>query len=213
MKLLAAVLLLILSAAPALAEAVVPEIPAWTVNRPKSSIQFKGFSNGKPYSLFFQSWSAEIAFDPDRPQLSSAIVTVDTRSASTGAATYKDYLVTPAWFDPQQVPYAQFHMTSFTKLRDNVYQGNGILHLYNEPKTVLMPFPGISIPFQVKFTERKKKPTQAEFTSNFAFAVPDFSPASSPAAALKRPAKKINFVMVLKAEKAAPKPAQSPKGK
>ncbi len=208
MKFLLALLLLLVAAVPALAETAAPEIPVWTVNRPKSSLQFKGFSKGVPYTVVFQSWNAEIAFDPDRPELSTATVTVDTQSGSMGAATYTDYLVTPPWFDPKEVPYAQFHMTSFKKLRENVYEGTGILHLYNKTKTVVMPFPGISIPFQVKFTPRKKKPTLGEFTSNFTFGVPDFSPQAS-----GRAVRKINLVMVLKTEKAAPLKAAQSKGK
>lgn len=188
-----------------------PAVPVWIIDRPRSSIQMKSFKDGKPFTVVFQSWSGEIAFDPAHPERSSATITVDTRSGSMGKATFKEYLVTPSWFDPEEVPYAQFHMSSFSKMNETTYQANGVLNLYNQAKTVLLPFPGIGIPFQAKFIEnkKKKKPLQAEFTSNFTFAVPDFSETGNTAAALKRPPKKINYIMVLKATQ----PPQKPSGK
>ena len=194
MKLLAALLLLCLTS-PAFAQTPTPApVQKWVVDRKKSTIEFKGFKDGKPFTSAFQSWSADIAFSPDDLQGTSATLTIDTRSATTGAKTYTEYLVTPGWYDPEEAPFATFQIQSLTHQRDNLYNANGTLYLYNKAKTVLLPVPGVSLPVFATV-----KGNTAEFRSNFTFAIPDFSKA---AIKKKSPFRKINFNMVLKTKKA-----------
>lgn len=171
-------------------------VPVWTVDRTKSSMQFKGFDiNGKPFVSSFQSWAADIAFDPDDLPGSHAIVTIDTRSATTGDKTFSDYLVAPSWFDPDVAPLATFQIQKFTKRPDGLYNATGILHLSNKAKTNVLPVPGVSLPFKATFKPAKGKSTQAEFSSNFTFAIPDYSPVKP--GKTKRAYRKISFHMKL----------------
>ncbi len=182
------------------------KVQQWEVNRPRSSLKFSSFKDGQPFTVLFQSWNAEIFFDPDHPELSSAVVTVDTRSGSMGDKTFTEYLVTPSWFKPAEVPFAQFQAFSFTKIAENVYQASGILNLYNEKKTVVVPVPGISIPFTVEMKKpRKGKKQDANFVSHFTFGVPDYSKGAS-----KNAVRKIALDMTIKTTKAE---AQEPSGK
>lgn len=189
--------------------APVPAPPApvqnWQVDRKKSSIRFSSFKNGQPFSIDFQSWSAEIAFDPTRLEESRAIVTIDTTSGSKGEATFKDYLVTPSWFSAAELPRAQFQSKKFRQIGDNLYEVSGVLNLYNKEQTNILPVPTMGIPFRTVIKGKK-----GEFISNFTFAVPDFSPAPSVVQSLKRPFKKINFAMTLKTVKAKPATPTAP---
>lgn len=207
MKLLAALLLLSLSILPCTA-AFASDVPKWIVDRKKSTIEFKGFKDGKPFTSVFQSWSADIAFDPDNLTGSSAAVTIDTRSATTGEKTFTDYLVAPGWYDPEQAPYAMFQIQSLTKQRDTLYNANGTLYLYNKTKSVMIPVPGVSLPVFATV-----KGNTAEFKSTFTFAIPDFKAALQKKGAFR----KITFNMLLKTKKegtevpAKPAPKTIPK--
>lgn len=170
-----------------------PGAKLWTIDHPKSFVQFRGFKDGKPFAVNFSTWNADIAFDPASPQTSTATVTVDTRSGSKGEATFREYLVAPAWYNPNIMPYAQFHATSFTKASGDIYYAKGVLHLYNAAKTTVFPVPGLSIPVQITIIGSK-----GDFRSNFSFAIPDLSPLAT---SKKRALKKVNFNMVLKAQR------------
>lgn len=196
MKLLSALLLLICLASPAFAKDPVPE---WIVDRSKSTVQFRGFDiHGNPFTSTFQSWGADINFDPDNLAGSSATFTIDTRSATTGDKTFTDYLIAPKWFDPNVAPLATFQIQTFTKRSDNLYDAKGILHLSNHKKTNVLPVPGVSLPFKATIKKAKGKPDRAEFTSNFTFAIPDYNP-NKKATPSKRNYRKISFHMMLKA--------------
>ena len=189
MKLIFTLLLLLFL--PFSASAQPSDSSAWKVDRTKSILQFRGFKDGKPFTTIFQSWGAEINFDPANPKTSSAIITVDTRSGSTGKKTFREYLVAPAWYVPEKMSRAQFHAFSFNPMGNNFYQANGVLRVYNQPQTIVLPFPGISIPVQVSI-----QGNQAEFKSDFSFSIPDLSPGAS-----KQAFKKVNFNMILNAYK------------
>jgi polyisoprenoid-binding protein YceI len=196
MKLLVSLVLLFCVTSPAFAKAPVPE---WTVDRSKSSIQFRGFDiNGNPFTSTFQSWGAEIHFDPENLAGSRALFTIDTRSATTGDKTFTDYLIAPDWYDPEVAPLATFQIQSFSQRGENLYDAKGILHLSNHKKTNVLPVPGVSLPFKATFKKTKGKSDQAEFTSNFSFAIPDYSPVKK-ASPSKRNFRKISFHMKLKA--------------
>lgn len=204
MRVLAALLLLSFAALPcASASAVAADnVPKWVVDRKKSTIEFKGFKDGKPFTSVFQSWSADIAFDPENLTGSSAAVTIDTRSATTGDKTFTEYLVAPGWYDPEQAPYAMFQIQSLTRQRDTLYNANGTLYLYNKTKSVMIPVPGVSLPVFATV-----KGNTAEFRSTFTFAIPDFKAALQK----KNAFRKITFNMLLKTHKAGTEaPAPTP---
>ncbi len=198
MKLLLSALCLLLAALPARAADSVKE---WKVDRSKSSIQFSGFDReGKPFKLTFQSWAADIAFDPGNLKQSRATVTIDTGSATTGDKTYVDYLIAPGWFKPAEMPLATFQILSFVKKSDTLYDANGVLHLHNKTKSRTLPVPGLSIPFTANFRKKtKSSPEKAEFSSNFSFAIPDFSGAPKPSASGRDRMRKLRFHMTIKA--------------
>jgi polyisoprenoid-binding protein YceI len=202
MKFISALLLLLLTL-PLSASAQPSAPPAWRIDRSKSIIQFKGFKDGKPFATVFQSWNANIKFDPANPGRSSAIITIDTRSGSTGNRTFKDYLVAPSWYSPDKIPFAQFQTFSFRPMGNNIYEANGILRIYNKSQRIVLPFPGLAIPVQVT-----TQGNNAIFKSDFSFAVPDFSPG-----ARKNTFKKLNFNMVLTAFRTPDMPGMVENGK
>lgn len=80
----------------------------WQVVPEKSRIAFSGTHAGRPFTGTFQSWQADIAFDPADLASSRALVTVDLSSAVTGDATYDKTLPTVDWFNISAVAQSTF---------------------------------------------------------------------------------------------------------
>lgn len=81
---------------------------AWQVVPEKSRIAFSGTHAGRSFAGTFQSWQADIAFDPADLASSKALVTVDLSSAVTGDATYDKTLPTVDWFNISAVAQSTF---------------------------------------------------------------------------------------------------------
>lgn len=105
---LAAIAALQMSAASAMAATV------WQVVPEKSRIAFSGTHAGRAFTGTFQSWQADIAFDPNDLANSKALVTVDLASAVTGDATYDKTLPTADWFNISAVAQSTFVTTGIT---------------------------------------------------------------------------------------------------
>ena len=85
----------------------------WIVDAGESRIAFSGTHTGRAFSGSFQSWVADITFDPDHLASSKAVVRVDLASATTGNATYDKTLPTPDWLDTTRSAVAVFETISF----------------------------------------------------------------------------------------------------
>lgn len=84
----------------------------WQVVPEKSRIGFAGTHAGRPFTGTFQSWQADIAFDPADLATSKAQVTIDLSSAVTGDATYDKTLPTADWFNISAIAQSTFVTTS-----------------------------------------------------------------------------------------------------
>ena len=91
------------SALPALAQTVVPA---------QSEIGFVSKQMGVPVEGKFKKWTAQIAFDPKKPEAGKVSFTIDTGSASFGAPETDAEVPKAPWFNVAKFPQASFQSSS-----------------------------------------------------------------------------------------------------
>lgn len=125
------------------AEAAVaePAEPArWSVDHDASSLGFVTSWGQTPVRGKFRRWSADIVFDPDALDRSSAKVRIDMASATTGSADTESALPGDDWFAVARFPAATFEATRFRKLGKDRYEAKGTLKLRDASQPVTLPF-------------------------------------------------------------------------
>jgi polyisoprenoid-binding protein YceI len=117
---------------------------AWRVDTGASAIGFAftyDDGGGEPtrFSGRFSRWRADIRFDPENLEASSAVVTIETASAADGVQVHDNALPTPAWFDAAGHPTAVFRTTRIRR-QGNGYVARGDLTIKGRTRSVDLPF-------------------------------------------------------------------------
>lgn len=117
--------------------------PAWRVNTQTSSIGFAfDYDDGETSSRFegrFTRWRADIRFDPNNLENSSAVVTIETASATDGVAMHDRALPGAEWFNSAAHPTAVFRSTEFRQRGDG-YEARGELTIRGRARSYDLPF-------------------------------------------------------------------------
>jgi len=132
---LALVALVFLAAAPALAE---PR--SWTVDEDASRLAFQATQLSAPFDGAFNSYAADVAFDPNDLPASRVRVEIDVTSIDTGNAERDTAALGPDWFDSANHPTAVFETTSFSGAGDGRYEARAKLTIRGETRDVVLPF-------------------------------------------------------------------------
>ncbi len=134
------------STAPAAAQApAAASSSAWRVDTARSSIGF-AFTYSDPdagdtrFDGRFTRWRADIRFDPDHLDASSALVTIETASATDGVALHDRALPGPDWFNSAAQPTATFRASDFRQRGGNAYEARGDLTIRGRSRSVTLPF-------------------------------------------------------------------------
>ncbi len=129
-----------LAAALAVATLASPAMAAdWTVDPAKSTIGFAGTQSGTSFNGTFGAWTAEIAFDPAKPEAGHAVVTIDVSSAATGDGQKDASLPESDWFDAAKFPKAVFEAKSFRPKGGDDYEAVGTLTIRDTTRDVVLP--------------------------------------------------------------------------
>ena len=112
----------------------------WTVQADKSHLGFSGTQTGAPFKGNFGKWTAEIGFDPARPEAGHAKIVIDLASARTGDKQRDTALPQTDWFDVKHFPQATFEATGFTPKGGDAYEAPGRLTIRGITKDVVLPF-------------------------------------------------------------------------
>lgn len=134
MRALLAALCLALAPAAAAAQTV------WKVDPAQSSIRFSGTHAGSAFNGRFETWTADIRFDPANLAASKAVVTIDVASVRTGDRLQESALREAEWFDARRHPQVRFETTGVTKTGEARYSANGVLTVKGKAVPVTMPF-------------------------------------------------------------------------
>lgn len=88
----------------------------------------------------FNRWRADIRFDPENLEASSARVTIELASAVDGVALHERNLPTAPWFNVTATPNATFHATSFRHRSGANYEARGELTIRGRARNITLPF-------------------------------------------------------------------------
>lgn len=102
--------------------------PSWTI-QPGGALRFSVDNSGTVLNGRFDSWSGDIAMDPEAPETAAITIRVDLASASLGDATQDNMLRGADFFDTSSFPQAIWRSTSVRRISGNRYEADGTLSL------------------------------------------------------------------------------------
>ncbi|HTY04810.1 MAG TPA: YceI family protein [Rhodocyclaceae bacterium] len=106
----------------------------------KSSIAFVSRQMGVPVNGRFGKFSAQIRFDPAKPETGSVVVDIAVASIDAGSAEANDAVAGKDWFDAAAFPGARFATTAIRPLGGNRYEALGKLTIKGRTRDVAAPF-------------------------------------------------------------------------
>jgi polyisoprenoid-binding protein YceI len=120
-----------LLAGPALAQQAL--VPA------QSQIEFTAKQMGVPIKGHFKTFTAQVNFDPAKPQAGSVALSVDTGSATMGVKENDAELPKADWFNVGKFPKASFQSTAIKALGGDKYDVAGKLTIKGNSQNVHLP--------------------------------------------------------------------------
>ena len=123
-------LTLFFTAAPASAQQLVPA---------QSEISFISKQMGVPVEGRFKQFTAAVNFDPRKPEAARIGFTIQTGSASFGAAETDAEVPKPAWFNVAKFPTASFQSSAVKALGGGRYEVRGALSIKGASHEVVVP--------------------------------------------------------------------------
>ena len=130
MKTFALLPLLVLAAAPALAQ---------QLQAAGSEIAFTSKQMGVPVDGRFRKFDAQLAFDPKKPEAAKIAFTVDLASVSFGSTEVETEVVKPDWFDTKKFPQASFQSSSVKAAGPGKFEVAGKLTIKGASQGVVVP--------------------------------------------------------------------------
>ncbi len=114
--------------------------PAWSVDHAASRLGFTVLLQNAPVVGVFQTWQADIRFDPDDLAASRVAVEIKTGSADTDYAERDAELKKPEWFSIAAFPAATFAAETFRHIEGDAYEADGLLTIKGAAKELTLPF-------------------------------------------------------------------------
>ncbi|MDX6766626.1 MAG: YceI family protein [Candidatus Methylacidiphilales bacterium] len=90
----------------------------------------------------FKEFEGQVSFDPEKPEASSVVVTVQAASVDTGSAKRDAHLKKPELFNVEKFPTLSFKSTKVEKTGDNTYKVTGDFTLLGTTKPLTVEFTG-----------------------------------------------------------------------
>jgi len=117
------------------------DVPAYTLDKEKSTLKFFAIQNGAPVEGQFSDFSADIRFDPNQLDKSSIKVDVNIGSVTAANDDVTSNIKLPEWLSAQAFPKATFACKKLTRMpaSDNYY-ADGTLTLRGKTAPVVLNF-------------------------------------------------------------------------
>lgn len=113
---------------------------ALTVLYDKSRISCVSRQENVPVEAQFRKFTAQIAFDPARPEAGTAQIEIDLGSFDIGFAEYNEDAKGKNWFDVRNFPRAKFVSTGMRALGGGRFEARGPLTIKGRTHEVAAPF-------------------------------------------------------------------------
>ena len=105
----------------------------------QSEIGFVSKQMGVPVEGKFKLWSAQINFDPKKPEAGKIGFTIQTGSASFGSAETDAEVPKAAWFNAAKFPQASFQSSAIKALGAGKFEVQGLLLIKGASQPVVVP--------------------------------------------------------------------------
>lgn len=104
------------------------------------TVNFVARQMNVPVEGGFKKFSAQIAFDPARPEAGKAQIDIDLASIDAGSAEANDEVKGKAWFNTHDYPSAKFVSSGVKSLGGNRYEASGKMTIKGRTRDVVAPF-------------------------------------------------------------------------
>lgn len=129
----------------------------------KSKVAFKYEQMGVKLDGHFKTFTADLAFDPAKPESAKASLEVDLASVDTGSPDADTEVVTKPWFNVHDYPKARFVASSIKAAGGDQYEIAGKLSIKGTEKDISFP------------ASFKAEGDQGKFTGSFTLKRGDYS--------------------------------------
>jgi polyisoprenoid-binding protein YceI len=129
---------------------------AWTVVKEESHLKFTAKQEGKDFEGLFETFDADIVFDPADLTASRVTVTVPLDQVDAGSRDRNSSLPDKAWFSTKAFPVATWQSNEITQTGEGTYLAAGELTL----KGISKP---LNIPFSLVITDKAVMDAQLSF--------------------------------------------------
>ena len=113
---------------------------AQTIDYARSQVSVLSRQMNVPVEAPFKKFSAQVSFDPNKPEAGSARVEIDLNSFDIGDQDINDNIKDPNWFDTKQHPTARFVSSSVRALGGGKFEARGPLTIKGKTLDVVAPF-------------------------------------------------------------------------
>lgn len=111
-----------------------------TVQADKSSISFVSKQMGVAVNGRFPKFTAQVAFDPAKPEAAKVNISVDLAAIDAGSKDANDEVVGKPWFNVRMFPTATFTSTGVKAAAAGKYEITGNLNIKGKSLPVTAPF-------------------------------------------------------------------------
>ncbi len=105
----------------------------------KSRVSFVSKQMNVPVEGEFKKFTAQVAFDPAKPEAGRAQIEIDTASIDTGSQEANEEVVSKNWFNVKAYPTAKFVSTGVKPLGNNRYEVAGKLTIKDTTRDIVAP--------------------------------------------------------------------------
>lgn len=110
-----------------------------TVLPRQSAVTFEFRQMGVPMSGGFKRFTAQMRFDPAKPEMARAQVEIDLASIDAGSPEANDESAGTLWFNRSVYPQAKFVSSQIRPLGGNRYEMRGTLTLKGRSRDMVIP--------------------------------------------------------------------------
>ena len=114
--------------------------PHWSVDPAHSAIAFESSAEGAAFEGHFNTWTADIRFDPKNLASSQVRVEVETGSVQTGDGGRDQSAQGNDWFASTMFPKAVFVSNTIKDLGGGKYEADGKLTIRDKTEDLALPF-------------------------------------------------------------------------
>lgn len=117
-----------------------PAVHAQQVDYSRSQITFTSRQMNVPVEAKFNKFTAQVSFDPAKPEVSKAAIEIDVASFDIGNDEINSEVQKREWFDVKNFPRASFVSSSVRALGGGRYEVRGPLALKGRTHDIAAPF-------------------------------------------------------------------------